>query len=288
MNGTVNSPGIIQAVKQCRYRQLKLLLDFGQKLENKTDSTLIAALQIEDSRKRSKMFSFLLRRGADCCFVDNKTGRSVLIWTVFQNRTQQLKQLIERAEPDLNFLMKDKNGKTALHYAAVCDNPEACSILCESMTSFGLSLDTADSDGVSPYLHAKRLTLNGVMNVLERYGACPTQFDVQKMFSSERLPEIRSASNTSSGSRNDSLLRMLGKLSEQKTTSYRAAARLAEEEDDESETDVSKKVSSKSAFMLVFSMAKMKGKMNKARQKSKARKRTDRMPSPLENPSRNQ
>ncbi|CAD5116227.1 unnamed protein product [Dimorphilus gyrociliatus] len=288
MNGSVSGPGIIQAVKQCRYRQLKLLLDFGQKLENKTDSSLIAALHIDDNRKRAKMFSFLLRRGADCCFIDNRTGRSVLIWTSFLKKTQQLKQLVERAEPDLNFLLKDKNGKTALHYAAIRDNPEACSILCESMTSFGLSLDTADSDGVSPYLHAKRLKLNGVMNVLERFGACPTQFDVQKMFSSERLPEIRTTSNTSNGCRNDSLLRMLGKLSEQKTTSYRAAARLAEEEDEESESDVSKKVTSKSAFMLVFSMAKMKGKMNKARQKSKARKRTDRMPSPLEDSSRNQ
>lgn len=68
---------------QGRVKGTKFLLDHSVSVNSKNDygfNVLIAALHIDDAKKRRKMFQLLMRSGADPFFKDATRGRSVLHW----------------------------------------------------------------------------------------------------------------------------------------------------------------------------------------------------------------
>jgi hypothetical protein len=77
---------LFKATTKCMFHRVKFLLDNGVSALVTNDdglNLLMAALYIADDKKRDAMFHYLLKRGADACYVERRTGRDVVTWASF-------------------------------------------------------------------------------------------------------------------------------------------------------------------------------------------------------------
>lgn len=177
--------GLHKAVAKCRFRHLKFLLDCGAELDLKNEQgegVLLTALRISNDRFREKMFYFLLKKGASCDEIDLATGRDTFLWTCYLGRDTQAKQLLRLRHGDINFLRKDNDGNTGLHYIVKARMMDLTSAVVKCMQRFGISVDIPDSNGVTPCIHARRLGYSEIEEILVKEGeACPTQLDFETL-----------------------------------------------------------------------------------------------------------
>ncbi len=180
---------LFQAVAKCRFHKVKYYLDRGIGPNVKNDrghNLLITALHIEDEENRNKMFRYLIKRGADCLFVDRRTGRDVYLWAVFLGRQKQVERILDVTLGDLDLLRADSEGCTALHYATVYGYSAIITLLLPHLKRFHLSVDISDKDGITPYIYAKRLGHLDIANILLNEGnASPRQNDDRRFKSAD-------------------------------------------------------------------------------------------------------
>ena len=184
---------LFKSIVRCRYQRVYFLLSNGvlpTVVNDAGQNVLIASLYIQDEAKRDTMFQFLARRGADCCFVDKKTGRDVLSWAAYMGRRQQAEYVLDSVVGEVNLHGKDKDGKTPLHHAVITGHTDVVDVLVKAMQKYGLSLDVPDSSGLTPYIYAKRLGYTNIIDVLMSGGCSSEQFDTQNFHTAEEWAQI--------------------------------------------------------------------------------------------------
>lgn len=140
-------------------------------------NVLMAALQIEDDEKRSKIFQFLIRRGASCLVTDKTTGRNVLMYGCHLGRSDEVRTILQETNGELDLLAKDHESFTALHHCAINGHDVCVRLVVHSMKKYGLTLDVGDAHNITPYMYSKRLGHHVISDFLHRSGASQTRFD---------------------------------------------------------------------------------------------------------------
>ncbi|ESP03115.1 hypothetical protein LOTGIDRAFT_171719 [Lottia gigantea] len=173
-----------QNVRHGRLRYLKALLDRGVNVNCKNDfgeNVLVAALRIDNDVKRRKAFKYLIKKGADIHFKDEKHGRSVLLWVCYFGRENELSVLLKEVGSELDIQEKDNQGSTCLHYATSMNSSTMVLALVKMFNRIRISVDIADGQGFTPYILARRLGHRDVANILLKQGnASPAQFDSKR------------------------------------------------------------------------------------------------------------
>ncbi len=193
-NTSKQSSGLHQAITDCRFHHVRMLVDFGLGIRKKTQggqSVLVTALHIGQDCKRHKMFKLLLRHGAQCDVIDPGTGRDILSWACYLGRKEQVSQILEQTAGEVSLQRLDKYGYGALHYAVMFEHIDVVWLMCRIMSKFNISVDFWDKNGASPYIHAKRRGHLRIQNILiNEGGASPGQFDPQ-VFKQREFNPIR-------------------------------------------------------------------------------------------------
>ena len=145
-----------------------------------------------------------MRHGADIHAMDEVTGRDILSWACFLDRTSEVATLMRITHGDLPLTVRDHLGFTPLHYAAITGNREVTRMLCEVMVRHRLPVDIVDAQAVTPYIHAKRRHLPQVADILVSVGgASPHQFD-PVLFTKPAAPPSQAATLTTPRARSAS------------------------------------------------------------------------------------
>lgn len=186
--------GLFHAVYKGRLKKVKFLLDNGLNVDSKNDygySVLVAALHIENTEKRSKMFQYLLEQEADPFLKDPRYKRNALMWAAVLGRDEQTNVLLDMFMGEFDFHEKDRDGMTAMHLATQTGHTEVVKSLVREMVKFGTSVDVPDNLGLSPYLHAKRLGYGLIADILKvEGGACEGQGDLYTFKKAEEWRQI--------------------------------------------------------------------------------------------------
>ena len=145
------------AIREKRFTQVKLLLDIGVDI-NRRDSDMRTALMqlcfLEDEAKAAKYAKILLQRGAKVGLKD-KTGLTVLSHACKRGQEQLVSIMLEEAS-DFDLNSQDKQGNTALHYAAMSGNFVVLNLLLSKLKRFKLSVDMLNKKGETPLIVASK------------------------------------------------------------------------------------------------------------------------------------
>lgn len=145
------------AIREKRFTQVKLLLDIGVDI-NRRDSDMRTALMqlcfLEDEAKAAKYAKILLQRGAKVGLKDN-TGLTALSHACKRGQEQLVSIMLEEAS-DFDLNSQDKQGNTALHYAAMSGNFVVLNLLLSKLKRFKLSVDTLNKKGETPLIVASK------------------------------------------------------------------------------------------------------------------------------------
>jgi serine/threonine-protein phosphatase 6 regulatory ankyrin repeat subunit B len=128
---------------------VKILLQHtgGQGLEE-TDTGGRTALYYASENGHEEMVGYLLSQGARADITDS-VGRSPFTWAAFMGHMGVAKMLVQHMEGQgLN--ETDKDGLTALHWAAIEGQEEMVSYL----LSQGAQADITDQEGITPFMEA--------------------------------------------------------------------------------------------------------------------------------------
>lgn len=145
------------AIREKRFTQVKLLLDFGIDV-NKRDSEMRTALMqlcfLEDEVKAAKYTKILLARGAKVGLKD-KNGLTALSHACKRGQEQLVSIILEEVS-DFDLNAQDKEGNTALHYAAMSGNFVVLNLLLNKLKRFKLSVDKMNNKGETPLIVASK------------------------------------------------------------------------------------------------------------------------------------
>jgi hypothetical protein len=120
-------------------------------------NALATALEIQDPRRRLRMFKKLIELGADVGSVDGSFSRDVLMWAAFLNRAKEVSVVLQsEGAINLDLQRRDVDGYTSLHYAVLHNNIRVLEQLCALMKKYAISVDITDQFGFTPYLQAVR------------------------------------------------------------------------------------------------------------------------------------
>ncbi|XP_059156569.1 uncharacterized protein LOC131941352 [Physella acuta] len=164
---------LLQAILDGNIKKVKKFLARGSSLNSRNDfgfGSLVAALHIQDGAMRSRMFRFLLNRGASYMARDERHDRSVVHWAGLLGRSEQIQTLMEEAGGDLSLESRDKDGYTALHHAVRAGDLPTVDTLVKYHQRYGISVDAPDHLGLTPYMHARRLGFKVITNLLYSKG----------------------------------------------------------------------------------------------------------------------
>ncbi|XP_074647570.1 uncharacterized protein LOC141903362 [Tubulanus polymorphus] len=185
LSGTERSPNVVklfQAITDTRFKEVqRLLVNYGVPINCRNeegDGVLTVALFIDDDAKRSKLFQYLLRRGANSCFVNKENGMCVLSWACSLGRISEVQQIFDNALGNIDLRSPDETGKTPLHHATMSGDVDVVHLVLDHMKKYHLPVDVPDKDGLTPYLYARRLGFNHIADMLNKRGnAAKKQFD---------------------------------------------------------------------------------------------------------------
>ena len=172
---------LFAAVENCDQWRANFLLDRGIRVNMKDsngENVLVTALYIEHDKKRHNMFRWLLSKGADIMTISKTSGRDILLWATYLNRTAEVNLILSDIGGELDLKRKDLMGFTALHYCTFYDCYAMLKNICLYMRRFDISVDIPDAEGMTPYLLARRLGHNECAHILKDIGmACPYMGD---------------------------------------------------------------------------------------------------------------
>lgn len=145
------------AIKENRFTQVKLLLDIGIDVNKRDTETRTALMQLcflEDETKATKYAKKLLERGAKVGLKD-KDGLTALSLACKLGQEQMVSIMLEEAN-DFDLNAQDKQGNTALHYAAISGNFVVLNLLLSKLKKFRLSVDRLNKNGETPLIVASK------------------------------------------------------------------------------------------------------------------------------------
>lgn len=147
------------AIREKRFTQVKLLLDIGVDV-NKKDSEMRTALMqlcfLEDETKAAKYAKIFLQRGAKVGLKD-KHGLTALSHACKLGQEQLVSTMLEEALSDFDLNSQDKQGNTALHYAAMSGNFVVLNLLLNKLKRFKLNVDKLNKKGETPLIVASKM-----------------------------------------------------------------------------------------------------------------------------------
>ncbi|XP_046571345.1 uncharacterized protein LOC124279562 [Haliotis rubra] len=183
------SNNLFYAVLKARFQRTRFLLDRFTDVNSRNDfgyNTLVAALHIEHDVKRDKMFTMLLRHGADPRKKDLAHGRNALSWACHLGREQQVEHLLLDYGGDMDLAERDNDGLTALHHATHAGCMNIVKLLIQTLLKYRLSVDVQDNQGMTPYVHARRLGFKEIAEILRQEGSASPAKSDSRFFKSPR------------------------------------------------------------------------------------------------------
>ncbi|XP_006812885.1 B-cell lymphoma 3 protein homolog [Saccoglossus kowalevskii] len=164
---------LFDAVTGTRFAEVKLLLDLHVNVDCKNilgQTPLFVTLQIDDEGKRDKMFRYLVRRGAEVLEEDYRQ-KTLFQYTCELGRVKQATRILDQVGAgSVNLNGRDLDGNTALLYAVKSKNIEIVKMLVEMLRFYHMTVDLVDNDGCTPLIHAKKLGLSEISDILLRDG----------------------------------------------------------------------------------------------------------------------
>ncbi len=149
--------GLHRAFDKGFYRHVLWLLEVGSNpdcQDAKGVTVLMKCASLSERAPIRRLIRMLLSVGANLNILD-RDGRTALIHAVLHCRISMVHRILDSHEVDLE--IQDKHGDTVLHHAVRTRcNPILIRLL-ESFRKFSLSVDIANSDGVTPLLLACQL-----------------------------------------------------------------------------------------------------------------------------------
>lgn len=151
-------PALCSAIRTKRFRQAKILIEMGVDVnfreENHRRTPLIELCFIEEESKAAKIGKLLLTNGAKVGLCDNY-GLNSLHYACKHGREQLVSLMMDEAHTfDLN--KPDRDGNTALHYAAMSGNFVVLNLLIKTLKNFKLSVDLSNKNGETPLICASK------------------------------------------------------------------------------------------------------------------------------------
>lgn len=96
----------------------------------------------------------------------------MLEWAIKLSREKQALLLLRGPVTEFDIKHKDCDGLTLLHHATINHLLSVIRLILEHTTKYYISVDIADSRGLTPYIHAKRLGYHEIEQELVKAGAC--------------------------------------------------------------------------------------------------------------------
>ncbi|XP_046352463.2 uncharacterized protein LOC124132555 isoform X1 [Haliotis rufescens] len=183
------SNNLFYAVLKARFQKTRFLLDRFTDVNSRNDfgyNTLVAALHIEHDVKRHKMFTMLIRHGADPERKDLTHGRNTLSWACHLGRELQVEHLLLDYGGDMDLAERDNDGLTALHHATHAGCLTIVKLLIQTFLKYRLSVDVQDNRGMTPYVHARRLGFKEIAEILRQEGSASPAKSDSRFFKSPR------------------------------------------------------------------------------------------------------
>ncbi|XP_033630244.1 uncharacterized protein LOC117292329 [Asterias rubens] len=184
---------VIDAVLSLRYQQLDALLrkNVSVNTRNRLGQTpLMVSCYISNEEKSYRMFKHLLRKGADILETDDKRT-SVFQHACKQGREKIAKCIIRKMSVvAVDLGGKNLEGRTPLFDAVTSGNESLVRFIVRLMRKRSLTVDTPDHSGVTPLIHAYKMGLVVIAQVLEKDGkANPRICDTERHMNSHEWAE---------------------------------------------------------------------------------------------------
>ena len=229
---------LVRAIAAGRPRQVGMLLDAGAGPNERDEcgkTPLIHAIFVEDPKGRRNIVKMLLKKDAVVSIAD-ATGRSALSWACLQGKDREVELLLEYRDPSLDLNHNDAGGRTALFHAATSGSAASVKLIVDALMEFGLSVDVADFNGVTPLMQALSMGFDVCATILIKQGKASTivadssflsAFDWAKpnresrcKSSHPRLPDIVESKNPMDRRRSSALCRMCTRVSSLADTEF--------------------------------------------------------------------
>uniref|UniRef100_W5NNE8 Uncharacterized protein n=1 Tax=Lepisosteus oculatus TaxID=7918 RepID=W5NNE8_LEPOC len=123
-------------------------------IDNERRTPLMVCCLHDGESRALAVARILLMHGALVGLCDGQ-GRNALMYSVLYERLGITKLFLEALDYDLNYT--DREGCTALLYAAKVGNSSITKMLLKSMKRYGLEVDKPDKEGVTPLILSCRL-----------------------------------------------------------------------------------------------------------------------------------
>ena len=155
------------AVREKHLEVVKLLVEAGADLNQRSDSCAPIFIAAYEYRKKSEIFDYLIKHGADKDARDRR-GQTVLQWAIRQGLIEFAKELIDYGF-DVN--AQDTDGFVPLYFAANNGGEELVSLLIKK----GARVNVSDNWDCTPLSHAVECATSKVVKLLLDAGACVTR-----------------------------------------------------------------------------------------------------------------
>ncbi|XP_041364026.1 uncharacterized protein LOC121379449 [Gigantopelta aegis] len=167
------SNALFYSVLKGRLQKTKFLIDQGINVNARNDhgyNPLVASLHIDKDSKRRKMFRLLLQNGANPLARDVPNNRDVLSWACLLGCSEQVVTLLTDFGGDIHLTDLDRHGLTAFHYAIHSNKETVVRSLITIFNKYNISVDIQDGQGMTPYVHARRLGYVEIADLLRNEG----------------------------------------------------------------------------------------------------------------------
>ena len=139
---------ILDAVINCHYSQLVIYArhNYNFKVKSHDDgyNALMIALQINDKKKRFRMFEFLIKQDLVDLFDVDKQGRDIYFHAVIKECERELELLMKFFNLEVDCARLDSSGKTILHYAVINNNLKVLETLVNYCAKYKINVDIPD------------------------------------------------------------------------------------------------------------------------------------------------
>ena len=139
---------IFESIRNSEYSKLAIFLRYKYNFKIKTepdgDTILMVALEIVDTKKRFRMFEYLLDKQLVDLNETNNHDRDIFFIAVIRNCENELNLLLERYFGEIDWTKMDKDGKTILHHAVGSKNYNILESLLVYCNKYRINVDIPD------------------------------------------------------------------------------------------------------------------------------------------------
>ena len=149
---------LFEALEQRRFKQARLLIDMGLKLNIKRadgKTVLIQLCYLKPECLAVNIAKALLAKNADIGLTD-ENGLSALSHAVLQEKEQLTMLFLKEAGDTFDINASDNNGRTPLFHAATVGNFNILKMLLNALRKYRLNVDIPDKNGVTPLIQASK------------------------------------------------------------------------------------------------------------------------------------